>query len=190
MEHLLEVYGYPALFIGTFLEGETPVIVASFLAHRGYLALPMVMLVAFAATVASDQIFFQLGRSRGRAYLASRPTWQEKAVRVERLIVRHGVLLILGFRFLYGLRIVAPFVLGMSRLSRSRFVALNVVGAAGWTLTVTMVGYSIGSVLARIVEDLRRHEVMVVFTILLVSALAWLVYFVRRAWLRRHAAGP
>lgn len=36
LESLIIAYGYPALFAGTFLEGETIVVIAGFLAHRGY----------------------------------------------------------------------------------------------------------------------------------------------------------
>jgi len=36
LESILNTYGYFALVIGTFLEGETFLIAAGFLAHRGY----------------------------------------------------------------------------------------------------------------------------------------------------------
>ena len=47
LEILVSAYGYPALFIGTFLEGETILVIAGFLAHRGYLELPWVIVIAF-----------------------------------------------------------------------------------------------------------------------------------------------
>ena len=36
LEPLVSTYGYPALLVGTFLEGETILVIAGFLAHRGY----------------------------------------------------------------------------------------------------------------------------------------------------------
>ena len=45
---------------------------------------------------------------------------------------QHQNLLILGFRFLYGLRSVTPFVIGMSGISWLRFALLNVIGAGIW----------------------------------------------------------
>ena len=37
LAELLDTYGYLALVVGTFLEGETVVVLAGFAAHRGYL---------------------------------------------------------------------------------------------------------------------------------------------------------
>lgn len=66
-------YGYLALFIGTFLEGETILVIAGFLAHSGYLELHWVILSAFLGTFAGDQTFFYLGRFKGIAFLEKRP---------------------------------------------------------------------------------------------------------------------
>ena len=37
LEHYIETYGYLAVMIGTFLEGETILVLAGFAAHQGYL---------------------------------------------------------------------------------------------------------------------------------------------------------
>ena len=184
LEQLLEAYGYPVLFVGTFLEGETPLLLASFLAHRGYLAFPMVVLVAFAGTFSADQFFFYLGHSRGRKYLSDHPRWQPKAARANALLERYGVSLVLGFRFLYGMRIATPFVVGMSDFSRTRFVFLNAIGGALWSLAIAALGYSLGGLLTLFLEDFRRYELPVVLLILLASAIAWLVYLRGRTGLR------
>jgi len=181
LENLLAVYGYPVLFLGTFLEGETVLLMAGFLAHGGYLALPLVILVAFAGTFSADQFFFFLGRSRGRSYLLRHPAWQPRADRAHALLQSHGLPLVVGFRFLYGLRIATPFVVGMSGFSPSRFVLLNAVGAAFWTIVIALLGYSLGGLLTAFFQDLRRYELPVVLAILLTSAIVWLVRFRRRS---------
>ena len=66
MEHLLIKYGYFVLFLGVAVEGEGFLLAASFMAHRGYLYLPVVMLVALAANCAADQIYYLMARARGR----------------------------------------------------------------------------------------------------------------------------
>jgi len=43
---------------------------------------------------------------------------------------------IFGFRFLYGLRTVAPMVLGASRIPPFRFLLWNLLGAFTWTMTI------------------------------------------------------
>lgn len=49
-------YGYAALAVGTFLEGETILVIAGFLAHRGYLSMDLVILSAFLGTFFGDQL--------------------------------------------------------------------------------------------------------------------------------------
>ena len=62
---LLQTYGYWALLIGTFLEGETIVIIAGLLAQQGYLEPWLIALCAFVGSCSSDQIMFALGRWKG-----------------------------------------------------------------------------------------------------------------------------
>ncbi|MFZ1201027.1 MAG: hypothetical protein WAO07_12740 [Desulfobacterales bacterium] len=47
LKSLIENYGYVAIFIGTFLEGETVLVLAGLAAHQGYLLLSGVIFVAF-----------------------------------------------------------------------------------------------------------------------------------------------
>jgi hypothetical protein len=44
-------YGYPFIFVAAAVEGDATLLTATLLAHRGYLRLDLVMLVAAAATV-------------------------------------------------------------------------------------------------------------------------------------------
>ena len=65
LEELVANYGYLAIVIGTFLEGETILVLGGFAAHRGFLELPWVMLCAFLGSMAGDQTFFYIGRRNG-----------------------------------------------------------------------------------------------------------------------------
>ena len=47
IETIIAAYGYPALFVGTVLEGESILVIAGFLAHRGLLFLPWVVQLLF-----------------------------------------------------------------------------------------------------------------------------------------------
>lgn len=179
IESFIHDYGYWALFIGSFLEGETIVVVAGFAAHRGYLQLPWVMCWAFCGTVLSDQLFFLLGHTRGRSFLDKRPRWQRKTKRVQSLLERHQLPVILGFRFFYGLRNVTPLVIGASGFAPSRFLTLNILGALLWSVVVSAGGYTFGGVLARVIEDLKRYELWVLGALLVGGAVVWSILRLR-----------
>lgn len=178
-ELIIGSYGYIALLVGTFLEGETILILAGFAAHLGYLHLPWVILVAFLGTVSGDQLFFYLGRRQSRFVLHKHPAWQRRLDRVERLFERYQTLLILGFRFLYGLRTITPFALGMTRVRRGYFFLLNILSALVWAAAVGTGGYLFGNVLRIIMVDIKRYELKVFGAIAIIGGLIWGIYFYR-----------
>jgi membrane protein DedA with SNARE-associated domain len=174
MENFIASYGYIAIVVGTFLEGETILVIGGFLAHRGYLQLPGVIAAAFAGTLAGDQVFFLLGRTGGMAALSKHPAWQRSATRVRGLLQAHETVVILGFRFLYGLRTVTPFLLGASGVSPMRFVPLNAVGGALWAVCIGLLGYLLGHTLEVLLVEVRRYEMLILVAIAAVGAALWL----------------
>ena len=65
LQQFLQDFGYFALFLGTFFEGETILVLAGFLAFRGYMQLEYVVAVAFMGSYAGDQLWYFLGRRHG-----------------------------------------------------------------------------------------------------------------------------
>jgi membrane protein DedA with SNARE-associated domain len=153
LHQLLDQYGYLALFAGSLLEGETILALAGFAAHGGYLSLPWVMIVAFCGGTMGDQVFFFIGRRWGETLMRRLPRLRVKAQGVNRLLLRHHAGLIVGVRFMYGLRIVGPIVIGMSDVPATRFLTFNLIGAAIWSVTIGGAGFlfgqSVQSLLAR-----------------------------------------
>ena len=189
IESFIQNYGYLALFVGSFCEGETIVVVAGFAAHRGYLHLPWVMLWAFCGTVLSDQLFYWLGYQRGRPFVIRRPALQRRARKVQLLLERHQWPVLLGFRFFYGLRNVTPFVVGASRFPPLRFVMLNLLGAALWSVAVSLGGYAFGEALQRILQDLKHYELWVAGVLLVGGAVVWAILRIRGRTAARGAIG-
>lgn len=180
LESLLTTYGYPILIIGTFLEGETILVLGGIAAHLGYLSLEWVVVCGFCGTLCGDQLYFFLGRRHGKDFLALHPAWQPRAHRVLRNLEHHQNLLMLGFRFLYGLRTVTPFAIGMSGISYLRFSLLNLLGAAIWATCIALLGYYFGQVAETILGDLKRYELELMAGIVGLATLLWLSYFYRR----------
>ncbi|MFT3890498.1 MAG: hypothetical protein QM730_02600 [Anaerolineales bacterium] len=75
LEAIIAQFGYPALIIGLLLEGETVLVLGAFMAHRGYLNLPLVIALGCVVSFAADQFFFWMGRTQGSRFLESRPRW-------------------------------------------------------------------------------------------------------------------
>lgn len=188
---MISRYGYFALFAGVVFEGEAVVIAASYAAHQGYLDLYWVIVVAFLGSIVGDESYFFLGRFKGRSYLARRPLWQLRVRKVQGLLERHHRWVVVGFRFLYGLRSVTPFALGMSNVKTAHFVALNLIGAFAWSVVMGAFGFVIGEIAKAVVADVRKYDRWVLCAILVAGALVWLRSYLKKRRLRRMAVhGP
>lgn len=188
LESLIDTYGYLAVLVGTFLEGETVLILGGFAAHRGYLALPWVIMAAFLGTLCGDQLFFFLGRKHSQTVLARRPSWKARADRAQRLLERFRTPLILVFRFMYGLRTVIPFAIGMSTVPTREFIFLNIIGALVWASVIGTGGYLFGNALEIIIGNIKHYEQEVLGAIAVIGALVWIIYFSRRRMRRSDPA--
>lgn len=158
LESAISTYGYLAIMAGVFIEGEAIVLTAGFLAQQGTLQLHWVMTASVMGSVLTYQFFFLLGRTRGQAVLANRPGWQPRVARVQELLERHDLWIILGYRALFGLRALTPFALGMTGISHLRFTLLDLVPAIVWGIGVSWVGFVLGHGAESLLGDLDKHQ--------------------------------
>lgn len=179
IQQLVEQYGYLAVFLGALLEGETVLLMGSFAAHRGLLELPWVLTLAVLGGFLGDQIFFFAGRRYGRAILSRFPSLARSSARVQSLLTRYDVAAIVSVRFIYGLRLAGPVLIGMSGVHPWRFFCFNLLGAVLWALAIGGAGYLLGAALEIFLGDMRLYEAVVAILIACVGAL-WLWTDVRK----------
>ena len=179
LSQLIGSYGYAAILIGTFLEGETILVVGGFVAHQGYLHLIGVILAAFIGSLAGDQLFFLIGRRYGHRFLARRPQWRPRVARVHALLERNYLWLIVSFRFFYGLRTITPFALGTSNVPGRSFLVLNAVGALVWAVSFATAGYLFGAAVKHFVAGAERYEILLMGGIAAAGFLLWLGHRLR-----------
>ncbi|MDX1823759.1 MAG: DedA family protein [Thiohalomonadales bacterium] len=177
LEHFIDSYGYLAILIGTFLEGETILILGGITAKLGYLQLNWVIACAFLGTLIGDQLFFLLGRYLGAPFLDRHPSWVDRARKVESILERHRILIILGFRFIYGFRTITPYVIGMSRISFLEFFVLNVISAAVWSIIIGLLGFAFGHGLELWLGNIRHYEIRIMLVVILTGTLIWIIHF-------------
>jgi membrane protein DedA with SNARE-associated domain len=180
IQSFIDTYGYVAILVGSFLEGETILVLGGLAAHSGYLDLSFVILAAFIGSLCGDQLFFFLGRWHSDAFLKRRPSWSARVAKAQKLLDRFRTPIILGFRFFYGLRTVTPFVIGMSAVPTVRFVFLNAVGALIWAIAVGTGGYLFGNALEILIGNIKHHEIRVFGVIAALGAVIWIIHIVRR----------
>lgn len=184
---LIDTYGYWAVFVGAFLEGETILALAGLAAYRGYLDFWAVVFTAMVAGFLGDQFFFFLGRYKGSEILARFPHWETRARKFDDMLSRWHAPLIVCVRFMYGFRIMGPIMLGMGRVAAWKFMVYNFIGAAIWAPLIAGFGYLFGSALEAFMVDLKRFELWAAIALLLIGLTTWFVHVVRA---RRRDAQP
>jgi membrane protein DedA with SNARE-associated domain len=177
---LVAQYGYYAVLVGAFLEGETILALAGFAAHQGYLDFTLVVVIAGVAGFAGDQFYFFLGRLKGAQVLAKFPDAQAKAHRFDELLARWHAPLIVMIRFMYGFRIVGPILLGMGRCPSWKFVVFNAIGAALWAPLVAGAGWVFGHAVQAFLQDVHRYETWIFAAIAVAGVAGVLIHAWRR----------
>jgi membrane protein DedA with SNARE-associated domain len=155
VEHLVEVSGYPLLFLvvmaeasGVPIPGETGLIAAAVLASLGKLQIELVIPLAAAGAIVGDNIGYVIGRKGGR-WLLERPgrfhrQRLEALQNGESFFDRHGPKAVFFGRFVLGLRVWASWLAGATHMPWRSFVLWNALGGIVWATAVGLIAYLIG----------------------------------------------
>lgn len=169
-EALLEQFGYIAIFVGTFLEGEAILVAAGFFAARGHLSLTPVFIVAFMGAYVGHIFWFWLGRAHGVKLLDRFPRMNRHFGKGIRVFERYGVAAIIITQWLYGLRITCAVIIGMSKISIVKFLFYEAVSCAVWTAVITALGFYFGYAIERVlgrVEHIEKYGLAIIIAIAL-----------------------
>jgi len=182
LESFIQSYGtlvYVLLFLIVFV--ETGVVVMPFLPGdsllfvvgamcgvglmNGALALPLL----WSAAILGNQSNYAIGRYFGPRVFQ----WEESRFFSRRAFdqahafyERHGGFTLVAARFMPFLRTFAPFVAGVAKMTRSRFVFYDVLGATLWVGGIVGVGYFFGNI-----PWVRHNLEKIIWTMILLPGL-------------------
>jgi membrane protein DedA with SNARE-associated domain len=147
VEEFLNQYGYIALLVGTFFEGETAILIASSLINDGLFELPYTIFFAFAGSFVSDWLYYVVGRINGKYFIAKRPALRAKLEPVQNFFDHHKIQILFSYRFLYGFRVIIPIIIGMSNIKPVQFLPFSIISGLIWSSLVNLIGYFTGKFL-------------------------------------------
>lgn len=184
--HLIEWGGYPGLaaiiFLETgamvfFLPGDSLLFVAGLYAARGNLNLGLLIALLIPMAVMGDATSYYIGKKTGPALfnkpksLLFRPEYAKAA---SDFYDKHGGKAIIIARFAPLVRTFVPVIAGIAQMKYSLFARYNVIGAAAWIISMTVLGYFLGQI-AWIGANMDKVIVLIVF----LSILPGLISFAR-----------
>lgn len=175
-EALLERFGYLAVFVGTFLEGEAILIMAGFVAERGYLNIYTVTAVAFAGAYVGHIFWFWLGRAHGVKILDRFPKMKLHFGKGIRMFERYGPAAIVITQWLYGLRITCAVIIGISRISILKFLIYEAISCLVWAIIIAWAGYYFGAAVERVLGRAEHVEKYGLALIVVIAISVWLYH--------------
>ena len=132
-----------------FLPGDSLLFVVGAMCGVGLMSLSLALAVLFVAAVLGDQCNYSIGRHFGPKVFQwenSRFFNKKSFHQAHAFYEKYGGATVIAARFMPFLRTFVPFVAGVSSMSRGKFTAFNVLGAAVWVGGITTVGYFFGNV--------------------------------------------
>jgi len=186
-ETLLHHFGYLAVFAGTFLEGETILVLAGFLASRGDLSIGLTLGIAAAGAWIGHVFWFWLGRLYGPRLVARFPRFERQIGRSLDLIDRYGVSAIFLTQYLYGLRIASAVVFGLSRIRQRTFLIVQAVSCVIWACLIGLLGYFFGRAVERMLGEAEEVEKWAILFILVAGTAVYVYHRLREAAAERRA---
>jgi membrane protein DedA with SNARE-associated domain len=180
--HLIGQYGYLIVFFGVMLEsaglplpGETVLIAAGALVHRGILDPGDALFFGILGAVVGDQLGYWVGRFGGRPFVLRWGRYvfitPERLGRAERFFEQHGGKAVFFARFITGLRVFGALVAGMSRMAWGKFALYNVLGGAVWATAAVALGYFLWASISLVEHWIGRISLLLAAAVVLVVIL-------------------
>lgn len=162
MEDFLREYGYFALAAGTFLEGETAILVASALVYSGVFEGPPTVFFAFLGSFVSDWLYFAIGRVNGTLFVEKRPSLKAKLEPIRTFFESHRYQILFSYRFLYGFRTILPLMIGLTGVRPLHFLGFSLASGLAWACLVSGVGYFAGAFLQLTPQTFEENGLLIV----------------------------
>jgi membrane protein DedA with SNARE-associated domain len=168
-----------------FMPSETTVVIVGVLIAPDPDLLVLLILVAATGAFAGDYLAYTIGRHCGRrviAWLMRSDQGRHRHHLAQKLLSRHGSMLIIAGRYIAGVRSVTMMTAGMLRYPTRQFLLTDATAATIWAIYAALIGYIGGAAF----EDNPIKGMLLAFGIGLV--LAGLIEVARRIAARRHPA--
>ena len=152
-----------------FLPGDSLLFVVGTLCGLGMMSLPLSIGLLTVAAIAGNQSNYAIGRKLGPKVFQWEQSrfFNKKAFeQAHAFYEQYGGITIVIARFMPFLRTFAPFVAGVSAMSRGKFTFYDVSGGTLWVAGVTLAGYFFGNI-----PFVKTHLDKIIWAMILVPGL-------------------
>jgi membrane-associated protein len=183
---IVESYGYWALGIIIFLEtgaliallpGDSLLVVAGIFAAKGTLNIVTIIALLVPLAILGDACSYSIGRKFGDTFFQNPNSKLFNPKHIERargFYETHGGKAIVMARFVPIMRTLVPVVAGFGGMTYRDFAVYNVVGGAAWIISMSLLGYFLGSAFPWVPKHIDKIVIVIVLLSVLPIVLEYL----------------
>ena len=179
------IFAETGLLVGFFLPGDSLLVTAGALVNHGlinpfelspFANLLLMNTVLFVMAVVGDAVGYWIGYKTGPLIFKRDQSLlfrKDHLVATQKFYEKHGGKTIIIARFMPAVRTFAPVVAGVGKMGYKRFAMFNVIGGAGWILSMSFLGYFASEVLGP--KQIER----LVYVVIFISILPLIIGFIK-----------
>lgn len=140
-------YGIVAVFIGTFLEGESVLMISGAMASQSFLDPLYVWVAASLGAWTGHIVWFVIGKLFGKTSIdkiADRYNFSAKVQYIYDLISANKIKTVVLLQYLYGVRMVGAVTFGISNIKFKWFSIAELINCAIWAFIIGSIGFVLG----------------------------------------------
>ncbi len=172
------IFAESGLLIGIFFPGDSLLFAAGLLSAAGFFSVGPLMVIVVIAAIVGDSVGYWSGMKVGPHLFKredSRFFKQAYLRRTELFYQKYGGRAIILARFVPIVRTIAPILAGAGSMKYSTFFFYNVIGGVLWGVSMTSLGYFLGS----IIPDSERYILPLSLVIIVLSFLPIFISLLR-----------
>lgn len=177
------IYAETGLLFGFIFPGDSLLFTAGILASQGFLNIWTLIIVLFLGVLLGDNTGYYLGKTLGpKIFTKEESLFFRKShlQRSQQFFEKHGAQTLILARFVPVVRTFAPTLAGVGKMRYRTFFIFSVIGAALWTIGLTLLGYYLG----KVIPNVELYIIPGIAIIILLSISPYLYKFATHPQLR------
>jgi membrane protein DedA with SNARE-associated domain len=169
----LSTWGYAAIAFFSF--GGSIVVTAAtgVFASLGKIDLLSAIIVAIIFNFMGGNMLFYMGRYQKKDIMPYLKNHTRKIALVHILFRKYGSFAIIIAKFIYGMKLIVPVSMGISKYSMKKFIVINFIASINFVVVIVMLGYYTASTIILIFNYVSQHPWIAPILIITILGSIW-----------------
>lgn len=180
------IFAESGLFFGFFLPGDSLLFTAGFLASQNTFSIVTLCVILPIAAITGDSVGYWFGKRVGKKLFNKEDSLlfhKHHLVAANEFYKKHGGKTIIIARFIPAVRTFAPIVAGAADMDYIKFLFYNIFGGLFWTLSLLILGFSLG----KSIPNVDKYLLPVVLMIIVLSISPGIIHILKDQQSRKKA---